>query len=238
MTNTSAGTKRQGLRAATAVLGALLVAASPGKAEKPRTPAKGGCEHCHEVDEPGARPKGKTRVVEKGAARGEATAAGYVRSERTYAVPDVTLVDDGSRPVRLREALAGDEPVMVNFIFTTCTAICPVMTGIFARVPKELGSEAGRLRLISISIDPEQDTPGRLRAYAERFGAGPRWRFLTGSVRDIEAVERAFDAYRGDKMNHEPLTLLRAGPDRPWVRLDGFASPAELARESEKVALR
>jgi protein SCO1/2 len=154
----------------------------------------------------------------------------------------VTLVDDAGRPVDLREALAADEPVMLNFIFTTCTAICPVMTGIFARVPEELGAEAGRLRMVSISIDPEQDTPSRLRAYGQRFGAGPRWSFLTGSAKDVEAVERAFDAYRGDKMNHEPLTLLRAGPGRPWIRIDGFASPAELAREYEralgKVALR
>ena len=153
-------------------------------------------------------------------------------------MPDVTLVDAGARPVRLREALAADEPVMLNFIFTTCTAICPVMSRIFARVPQELGREAARVRLISISIDPEQDTPKQLRAYAERFGAGPRWQFLTGSAADIEAVERAFDAYRGDKMNHEPLTLLRPSPGRPWVRLDGFASPAELAREYERVVSR
>jgi protein SCO1/2 len=112
------------------------------------------------------------------------------------------------------------------------------MTRIFARVPAELGEEARRFRLISISIDPEQDTPKQLRAYAERFGAGDRWRFLTGRAEDIVTVERAFDAYRGDKMNHQPLTLLRAGPDRSWVRLDGFASPAELAREYERIARR
>ncbi len=225
---TTARVKWHRLTWTTAAVGGLLLASSAGRAEEALPKAKGGCEHCHHADAPS---KGETQDE---ARRG----GGYARSERTYAVPDVTLVDDGSRPVRLREALAADEPVMLNFIFTTCTAICPVMTGIFARVPKALGSEAGRLRLISISIDPEQDTPARLRAYAERFGAGPRWSFLTGSVQDVEAVERAFDAYRGDKMNHEPLTLLRAGAGRPWVRLDGFASPAELAREFEKVAVR
>ena len=226
---TSVRVKRHGLRRWTTIAAGLLLASSAGRAEEARPAAKGGCEHCHHGDGPGDTPS-------KGEARG--SGASYARSERTYAVPDVTLVDDGSRPVRLREALAADEPVMLNFIFTTCTAICPVMTGIFARVPRELGSEAGRLRLISISIDPEQDTPARLRAYAERFGAGPRWSFLTGRIQDVEAVERAFDAYRGDKMNHEPVTLLRAGPGSPWIRLDGFASPADLAREYEKVASR
>lgn len=218
------------LRWTVAVVGGLLLASHAGQAEEgPAGSAPAPCNCHHAAKEPEAaapKPEATDRVP------------GYVRSERTYQVPDVTLVDAGSRPVRLREALAADGPVMLNFIFTTCTAICPVMSRIFARVPQELGSEAGRLRLISISIDPEQDTPKQLRAYAERLGAGPAWQFLTGSAADIEAVERAFDAYRGDKMNHEPLTLLRPAPGRPWVRLDGFASPSELAREYERVVTR
>jgi protein SCO1/2 len=213
-----------------ALVGGLLLAPAAGRAEEARHAAASGHEDCHSA---APKPDGAAANVEAAGTGGR-----YVRSERNYSVPDVTLVDDGDRPVRLREAFAADEPVMLNFIFTTCTAICPVMSRIFARVPQVLGRRADRLRLISISIDPEQDTPKRLRAYAERFGAGPRWRFLTGSVEDVKAVERAFDAYRGDKMNHRPLTLLRPAAGRPWVRLDGFASPAELAREYERVVSR
>jgi protein SCO1/2 len=161
----------------------------------------------------------------------------YARNVRTYSVPDVMLVDQDAKPVRLRDLLAADEPVMMNFVFTTCTAICPVMTGIFSKVPGELGTSAGKLRMISLSIDPENDTPPQLNAYAKKFDAGPRWQFLTGSVKDIAAVQRAFDNYRSDKMEHEPLTLLRAAPGKPWVRIEGFASPADLAREVQKVAL-
>lgn len=229
----SARDEMRWLRVTIAAVAGLALASSGGRAD--------ACDHCHPKDAPGgAAAKAEGRLAADGAPADET--ASYARSERTYTVPDVTLVDDGGRPVRLREALAADEPVMLNFIFTTCTAICPVMTGIFARVPKALGAGAERLRLVSVSIDPEQDTPARLHAYAARFGAGPRWSFLTGSAQDVRAVERAFDAYRGDKMNHEPLTLFRAGPGRPWIRIDGFASPAELAREYEreagKVALR
>ena len=186
-----------------------------------------GHAHCHPAAAAASAPD-----AEQGTAR-------YKRSERRYAVPDVTLVDEAGRTVRLRELLAGDEPVMVNFIFTTCQVICPVMSRIFAGVQRELGPEAARVRLVSISIDPEQDTPERLRAYAARFGAGPGWTFLTGRIQDVVAVERAFDAYLGDKMNHRPVTLLRQRQDRPWVRLDGFASPADLAREyHQQVASR
>ena len=86
-------------------------------------------------------------------------------------------------------------------------------------------------RMVSLSIDPEHDTPARLSAYAQQYGAGPQWSFYTGTVEASIAVQKALDAYRGDKMNHSPLTLLRAAPGTRWVRLDGFATPDELLRE-------
>ena len=162
-------------------------------------------------------------------------APGYATSLRTYATPDVMLTDaDGTR-IKLRELLAADAPVMMNFIFTTCGAICPVMSKVFSDVPAKLGADAGRLRMISISIDPENDTPAQLKAYAKNYEATARWKFFTGQVDDINRVQRAFDNYRGDKMNHAPLTLLRPAPGKPWVRIEGFASPDELAREYRKV---
>jgi protein SCO1/2 len=105
------------------------------------------------------------------------------------------------------------------------------MSAIFARVQTELGSDSARLRMISISIDPEHDTPEALSAYARRFGAGPQWQFLTGSLDDSIVVQKAFDADRGDKMNHAPLTLFRATPEAQWVRYEGFATAAELVKE-------
>jgi protein SCO1/2 len=165
-----------------------------------------------------------------------AVAGDYARSVHAYSVPDITLVDRNAKPVRLLDLLATDEPVMLNFIFTTCGAICPTMTTIFSKVPPEMGAKAAKLRLISISIDPENDTPKELKAYASKFKAGPRWDFLTGSVENIVAVQRAFDNYNSDKMSHEPLTLLRPAAGKPWVRIEGFATARELAQEYKKVA--
>jgi protein SCO1/2 len=161
-----------------------------------------------------------------------ASAKGYTRTLHTYdAIPDVVLTDSHGQAVRLRDALAGDEPVMLNFIFTTCTTICPVMTKVFADVRTRLGDEDHNLRMVSISIDPENDTPAQLKAYAQHFGADSHWTFLTGRVQDVAAVQRAFDAYDSDKMNHQPLTLLRAAPGTQWVRIEGFATPDQLAGE-------
>ena len=85
--------------------------------------------------------------------------------------------------------------------------------------------------MVSISIDPENDTPAQLKAYAQKFGADSHWTFLTGPVQDVAAVQRAFDVYDSDKMNHQPLTLLRTAPGTQWVRIDGFATPEQLAGE-------
>lgn len=156
---------------------------------------------------------------------------GYQRSEHSYAFDDRKLFQMDGQATSLLAELDCGKPVMVNFIFTTCTTICPVMTGIFAQVQNELGPERDAVRMISVSIDPEYDTPERLQEYAMRFRAGPEWHFLTGNAEDVIAVQRAFEVYRGNKMSHQPVTLMRRAVGDPWVRMDGIASAAEIAAE-------
>lgn len=160
-----------------------------------------------------------------------AAPTGVQRSETSYQVPNVTLIDQSGQRVVVRDLLTTDKPVLVNFIFTSCTAICPAMTAIFEKVQDGLADEADKVTMVSVSIDPEQDTPAALSDYAQRFDAGPQWVFLTGSLEDSIQVQKAFDAYRGDKMNHTPLTLLHTGTDAKWVRFEGFASAPDLISE-------
>jgi protein SCO1/2 len=160
---------------------------------------------------------------------------GYRITEVPVAVPDVTLKGTDGRAVSLRAALDGGRPVMLQFVFTTCPTICPLLTGIAARVRQDLGKEREKIRAISITIDPEHDTPSVLRKYAEIFDADPDWLFLTGSFPDIVSVQRAFGAYLGNKMNHPPYTFLRRSPRDPWVRIDGIVHAEVLKRETRKI---
>lgn len=155
----------------------------------------------------------------------------YSRSLHSYELPDLALVDMAGEKTSLLNEVNISQPVMLNFIFTTCTTICPVLSATFTQVEQLLGDESDQVRMISITIDPEYDTPAQLRAYAERYHAGPQWQYLTGNLQDIVAVQKAFDAYRGTKMSHEPLTFLRVSADAPWVRLNGLASAADVVRE-------
>ena len=157
------------------------------------------------------------------------TAAGPALLPRVdVSLPDVTLTrSDGAR-VALRDVLTDRQPVVLNFVFTSCTTICPVMSATFSKFQAGLGPRRGDVKLVSISIDPEYDTPSRLAAYARTLKAGAGWDFFTGSEADIVAIQRAFGTYRGEKMSHEALTFLRAKDGQRWTRLDGLVSVGQL----------
>jgi protein SCO1/2 len=156
----------------------------------------------------------------------------FARSTANYTVPDVTLVraTDGRR-VQLSDELADNRAVVLSFIYTSCTTVCPLTSATLADLQDKLGPSRDQVHFVSISIDPEFDTPARLRDYAQRFGAGPAWQHYTGTLAASLRAQRAFDVYRGDKMNHVPVTLVRQQPGDPWVRLDGFATADQLMAE-------
>lgn len=155
----------------------------------------------------------------------------YERLQATYDVPPLVLTNTHGEQVRLDEVLGDDTPVVLNFIFTTCTTICPILSATFQQARGQLGEAADAARWVSITIDPEHDTPQVLERYARQFKATANWEFLTGDPETIVAAQRAFGAYRGDKMSHEAVTFLRSAGGTRWVRLEGLTSGSELARE-------
>lgn len=169
---------------------------------------------------------------------GHTAPAGVKRSEQNYVLPDVAVTDASGKRMSLRKLLDDGRPVMLNFIYTTCNAICPVTSQVFLEVREKLGARRGDIHMVSVSIDPEQDTPRRLEAYAQRFGAAGAWTHLTSSAPDAVAIQRAFGAWQGDKMNHLPITYLRQAPGKPWIRLDGFYSPSALVTEVTQILPR
>ena len=158
-------------------------------------------------------------------------ASGPIRSIRKYAVPAVRLVRDDGKVVSLPDEMNDGRPIVLNFIFTTCSSICPLMSSVFAQFERRLAADADKVHLMSISTDPEQDTPGRLREYARKFHAGLEWQHYTGTLAASITAQRAFDVYRGGKMSHTAVTLMRAAPGKPWLRIEGFVRPDDLVRD-------
>jgi protein SCO1 len=157
------------------------------------------------------------------------------RTTVNYTVPDVALVRDDGKQVQLSSEMNDGRPVVLTFIYTTCTTVCPLTSRVLSELQGKLGAARDSVHLMSISIDPEQDTPARLREYAQGYGAGPEWQHYTGTLASSVAAQRAFAVYRGDKMSHVPVTLVRTGHDSQWVRIDGFATADQLLAELQHV---
>ena len=170
-------------------------------------------------------------------ARGSASLAETPRSRTVarYAVPDVTLVDQDGAKVRLRELVDPSKPVLLQFIFTSCSTVCPLMGATFANFQRRLGDESKEVRLVSISIDPDHDTPARMKEFLQKLDARPGWTFLTGSREDIRQVTAAFEARADDKSQHSPLTFVSSPADGSWVRLVGLVPASDLVDEHRKV---
>ena len=153
------------------------------------------------------------------------------RVVRDYKAPAVKLVRDDGKAVSLVDELDDGRPVVLAFIYTSCTTVCPIVSHTMADLQAKLGSARDRVHLMSVSIDPEYDTPARLREYAQRFGAGSEWQLYTGTLAASQTAQRAFEVYHGDKMDHAPALLVRMAPGARWVRLDGFATAGQLLAE-------
>jgi protein SCO1/2 len=151
-----------------------------------------------------------------------------MRTTADYALPPVSLIRDDGKTVLLPDELNDGRPVILTFIYTSCTTVCPVISQTLSQIQSALGRDRDKVHMVSISIDPEEDTPARLREYARKFDAGPEWQHYTGTAAASIATQRAFNVYRGDKMRHTPVVLIRGMPGKPWLRFDGFATAPEL----------
>lgn len=145
-------------------------------------------------------------ACDRGAAGGSGSGNGSGELDVIGPVPDVAFVDQTGASLRSAD-LAG-RVLIANFIFTRCPTVCPVTSLKMKRLGERLAGEPG-VGLVSISVDPEHDTPPVLRAFAARYGADPaRWRFLTGEAGALRrAVEEGFKlevARRGDQADGTP----------------------------------
>jgi len=168
-----------------------------------------------------------------------AAAAGktYQRTQEQYQLPDVTLINQNGKRVRLKSIVDTNKPVVVDFIFGTCTTICPVLSAGFINLQNRLGADTQKVQLVSITIDPENDTPKVMQEYLKRYRAKPGWDFYTGSRKDIDLVMRSFGAYIPNKMSHYAITFIHQPKSPHWIRMYGILSSSEFLEEVRKVGI-
>lgn len=173
-----------------------------------------------------------------GTAHGEAKPApgGAADASAEVRLHDLELTDETGKPVRfVTDAVAG-QVVAIDFVYTTCTTVCPVLSSVFAIVQEELGDRAGtEVRLISISIDPVRDTPRRLAEYARAFDAGEGWMWLTGEKSKVDRVLTGLGAYSPTIEDHPPMLLVGDSERGVWRRLFGFQTPEAILQQIDEL---
>jgi protein SCO1/2 len=164
-------------------------------------------------------------------------AIGPVRAANQWGAsyfPNVDLITQDGTPVRFYDDLLKGKAVAINLIYTSCKDECPLETARLVQVQRLLGERVGRdIFFYSISIDPKHDTPPVLKAYAEKFGVGPGWQFLTGKPEDITLISRKLGLSRrsdaGNRDGHMAILMIGNEPTGQWMRNSAVDNPRFLA---------
>jgi protein SCO1/2 len=149
-------------------------------------------------------------------------------------IPDVPVVTQEGAHLSFRRDLVAGKVVAINFIFTTCTTVCPPLGVKFGTLQRLLGDRFGKdAFLISVSVDPVNDTPERLKAWAAKFGARPGWTLVTGRKQDIDELLRGLSSSGASPQGHSPMVLIGNDAAGKWTRAHGFAPAATLVKSIE-----
>ena len=153
---------------------------------------------------------------------------------------DRELLDQDGRSVRFVSDVIGERIVVMDFVYTTCTTVCPVLSAVFGQVQDKLGERLGaEVALVSVTVDPIRDSPQRLKAYAAKHEAREGWVWLTGPKSTVEEVLDGLGAYAPNFEDHPSMVLVGDGKSGEWSRFFGFPSAERiLARVDELAAVR
>ena len=150
---------------------------------------------------------------------------------------DVELLDQDGRKVRFYSDVLKGKTVVVNAFFTTCTSVCPPMNHNMAKIQEALGDRVGRdVFFVSVSVDPETDTPTRLKEYARRYKAGAGWTFLTGRKENVDWALYKLGQYVETKDGHKTVFIIGNEATGLWKKAFGLAKTDDLIEIVKGVA--
>jgi protein SCO1 len=149
---------------------------------------------------------------------------------------NLPLITQDKRAVRFYDDMIKNQVVLINVMFAGCSSVCSAMTSNLARVQELLRSDATRYHMVSITVDPLNDTPEALKAYAEARGAKEGWTFLTGSKQNIDWVLYKLGNYAKEPMEHSNILLIGNDAAGVWTKALAMDKPAEIAAAARKVA--
>ena len=153
--------------------------------------------------------------------------------------PNIVLVNQDGKPMRFFDDLIKGKVVAINFIYTGCSAACSMETARLRHVQELLGDRVGKdIFFVSISIDPENDTPEALKAYAEKFDVAPGWTFLTGNAREILRLREKLGLYMPPAkskakgpLDHDLSLIVGNQATGRWMKMSAMENPQLMASQ-------
>ncbi len=149
---------------------------------------------------------------------------------------NLPLVTQDKRTVRFYDDMIKKQVVLINVMFAGCSSVCSTMTSNLAQVQALLRVDGARYHMISITVDPLNDTPEVLKAYAEARGAKEGWTFLTGSKQNVDWVLYKLGNYAKEPMEHSNVLLIGNDTAGVWTKALALDKPAEIAAVARRIA--
>jgi len=166
----------------------------------------------------------------------EPAASAQMRSPAEKYFSDVELINQDGEKMRFYTDVLRAKVVVINTFFTTCTGACPAINRNLEKVQDALGDRLGKdAFLISMSVDPETDTPARLKEYSRRFHARPGWIFLTGKKENVDWALYKLGQYVETKDGHTNIIIIGNEPKGLWKKAFGLAKADEVMKIVEDV---
>jgi protein SCO1 len=147
--------------------------------------------------------------------------------------PPVSSSNEASPSNRRGAGWLRAKVVLLNFMFTSCTTLCPRSTDNLVKVRQALGDHAGRdVFLISVSVDPETDSPAVLKQYAEQHHTRAGWMFVNGKKADIDEIQRRLGVFDNDegKAQHTGRLVYGKEATGSWAAMPIMLSATSVAR--------
>jgi protein SCO1/2 len=134
-------------------------------------------------------------------------------------LPNIPVVTQHGESLRFYDDVLKGKIAVISFIYTSCRDICPVVTARLSQLEEKLGDTVGRdIFFVSISIDPVNDTPAKLKEYSKTFQTGPSWLFLTGKPADIAVIRHKLGERSSQITEHRNEVLLFNDTTGDWER--------------------
>jgi protein SCO1 len=171
--------------------------------------------------------------------------AAKLRQDGAEWFTNVEVKTHDGRTLRFYDDVMKGKILLINFFFTECDAICPLTTENLVQVQELLGPRVGdEIRMVSITLQPEHDTPEVLAAYAKTYGVGPGWLFLTGKKADIDLLRHRLGFVDSDPVEdadpeqHIGTVRIANEPMHRWAMSPSLLNPPAIVRAVDRVLPR